>query len=245
MSDLVVRGICLFQQKSREKDVESTVFSKDEGFIYVRLTSSLKGGRLNLPLASTSELYLSSRSALKHYILRDVKVISTHDSIILDYEKLECFSFLSKVMLHVAKYNLEASYSLVEMFINLLDEGLNRILLTAHAIERIFVNEGIFGDYQKCPFCEKMYEGGEVIGYSYEHNCSCCSSCANVINVLSSKLRNYLRVTQTLTLRDAVRYPLNDVDPIRLLSFECFRLKKLLKNQQDEIDEFLERVKNG
>lgn len=241
MSDTVVHGsICMYQKKTHEKDIESVVFSRDEGIIYVKTVSALKGSSLSIPIASTSDYFLASRNIDKHFILKDIKVQKSRENIVIDYDKYVVFSFLSKVISTLGRYNFSELFPLFECAINLIEKSDNPYFILAHTIERLFVTEGISGDYESCPYCEKQYQDDEVIGYSIEHHCSCCNNCANLINVLSPNLRKYLNATQNLPLESVENYPYNNVK--RFLSFECFRLKKIIKNMSDEIDVFLKGV---
>ena len=242
MSDKVVHGICLFQKKILEKDIESTVFSKEKGLEYIKTVSSLKGSGLNIPLCSTSEFYLATRSTEKHYILKDIKILKTRENIILDYKKFTTFSLISSVLMRLGGYDVANSFKLFEASIDLLETEIDPMLIASQTIEKFFVLQGISGDYEVCPYCGKHYDDNEIIGYSYEHNCNCCNNCASVLNVLSSKLRVFLRETQKLNLATAVNYNHENIDVHRLISFECFRLKKLLNNKSKEIEEFISKV---
>lgn len=249
MGEKTERGVCLFHKKMGEKDLECVVFSPISGTMYIKIVSSLKGGRLYLPLFSTSVLYLNTTSRLSSYILNDLTVETVRDNILNDYDRFSVISLLAKVLLYFGRYDKQQCYDLFIKSLDALERGLNPYYVFCHTVERFFMSEGIFGDYERCPFCEKPYGKEEVLGYSTEHFCSCCEKDANIVNVLSPSLREYLRATSLLDSDEIFQTDNIESDNIpkvnlyKAVAFECFRLRVLNKKYFNDVNSFLKEVK--
>lgn len=236
-------GVCLFHKKIGEKDLECGVFSPLNGLFYVKIVSLLKGSKLYLPISSTAKLYLSTTSNSSRYILKDLTIEKVRDNIVNDYEKFFVYSLLSKVLTYFGRYDSENSYSLFIKASDAINDGINPYFVFAHTVEKFFVNEGVFGDYEECPYCGRKYSDDEILGYSKEHFCSCCEKDASIVNVLGSSLRKYLDRTQSLSVEDVLKTDIKDVNLYKFVAFECFRLYHLSENYFKETDSLLKSMK--
>lgn len=243
MGDKTEEGVCLFHKKRGEKDLECGFFSPLSGLMYIKIVSALKSSKLYLPLCSEARVYLGTTSNASMYVLKDVMVEKLRSNIVEDYDKISVFSLLAKALIHFGAYDRESSYSLFITAANAIDRGVNPYFVFAHTIEKFFVYQGISGDYEACPHCGKDYDADETLGYSKEHNCSCCEDDANIRNVLSPKLREYLKATQDRDIDELLKNDEADVNIYRLAAFECFRLSVLNGRYFKEIDGFLKSMR--
>lgn len=243
MGEKTEEGVCLFHKKRGEKDLECGFFSPQSGLMYIKIVSALKQSKLYLPLCSEARVYLNTTSVSSMYILKDVMVEKLHSNIVEDYDKISVFSLLAKALIYFGSYDQKSSYNLFVSAINAIDDGVNPYFVFAHTIEKFFVLQGISGDYDVCPYCEREYEKDEVLGYSREHNYSCCEKDANILNVLSPNLRKYLSEKQSTNIDALLRDENNDVNIYRFAAFECFRLSVLNSRYFKDTESFLKSMR--
>lgn len=220
------KGLCtvLNSERSGERDRILTLFSPSLGLIKARSYGAQKSAKsIKAPLFSDAVFSLYSAGG-NRISIKDVDIVNLRDGITEDIDKTTAALLFSELSILAKSYDKEL-YMLLTRALDALDIGICYKRVVIMFIIKYLSISGSFGDYERCPVCQKVYSESEVLGYNSLIGASCCQDCSTGEEslLLPPKARAFIR--------ECVK-----ADSMAIFSF------RISENQEDRIFRFLLRL---
>jgi len=207
------QAIVLKSRKDGDNNRNLTLLSVDNGIYEIRafrLRTSKTAPKAYL--FQEGMFYLYNNPIKKQCSLKDISLISSHDSIREDYESIIAASLMSEFILNSANDDMSNIYRLLASSLDLLeDPTVEKDIVLIQFFLRMIREHGLIENFLNCPVCNKRYTEKETLHFSQTMNVPCCSECEQIpALILKAKSRKYLSYSLNMSLEDAILIKLNE-----------------------------------
>ncbi|MBK5201441.1 MAG: DNA repair protein RecO [Spirochaetaceae bacterium] len=207
------QAIVLKTRKDGDSNRNLTLLSVDNGIYEIRafrFRTSKTAPKAYL--FQEGMFYLYNNPVKKQYSLKDVSLISSHDSIREDYEAIIVASLMSEFILCSANDDMSNIYRLLATSLDLLEDStIEKDIVLIQFFLRMIREHGLIENFSNCPVCNKKYSRDEILHFSQTINVPCCSDCEQLPNIiLQAKARKYLSYSLNMSFEDSILIKLND-----------------------------------
>lgn len=220
--NIITQAIVLHSRRDGVNNINLTLFSLDMGIITVRAFGAKTSKKAPKAFRfQEGQFFLYHNPTRKQYVLKDVKLISSHDGLSTEFSKICTASLLCEIVLKTYNDHLAFIYSLLTKSLDLLeDDSVSQDIIVIQFILKIIIDHGFIEDFKHCPSCEKQYKDDEILYFCDSLNVPGCLNCSNSSNmILPPKARKYLMFTQDLDLEEAIDVKLFEVTAARIKAY--------------------------
>ena len=197
-------GVVIRSERVRENDRLLTLFSLPLGIIRVISYGARKSIKCVRAPLYTEGVFSLSLSRGERWSLKDIDVISTHDFLLEDLGK-NMAAMLFSDMVQTGRDSGPELYSLYTAGLDLLEFYESESVVISF-IAHYLKLQGLSGDYETCPVCQRRYREDEVLGFSDLEGVAVCSECDTMSGslILPPNARRFLSRTLSLGIRDSM-----------------------------------------
>ncbi|MGN1163494.1 MAG: DNA repair protein RecO [Candidatus Ornithospirochaeta sp.] len=191
--DFKTLGIVVGKTNVRDNDVMLSILTPDHGVMDVFVYGVRKSSRaVRARLFTEANFSLSRKGENGKVYMRDLDVLSLHEGMDADLEKLGWGSLFSEMVVKARCTGGEV-YSLFVETIDNMEEG-DSDKCAIYFLVHFLRLQGLSGDWHSCPKCQKEYADDEILGFSPRTGCAVCSRCDEMEGtlILPPNARKYL-----------------------------------------------------
>ena len=160
-------AVVIKKERKGERDSFITLLTPDMGILRVVAFGSGRSTKLGSIYSLYDEgVFSLSRRGEDSIIIRDKDIISSKDWIRGDLDCLTMCSLFSELVIS----SHSSTSEIYSLFVSVLDrmENENIDRLTVYFIVHFLSLEGLSGDWESCPICQRRYFDDEILGFSIE-----------------------------------------------------------------------------
>ncbi len=213
-------GIVIRTEKIRDKDKQLSILTPDDGIINVLLfgaQKSMKAVKVSLYSEGIFSLYQKRAGGL--YSLKDADILTAHDFILDDLDKISVSSLFSELVIK-SRCSDGNVYKLFAEAIDSLEFIEHRRVAVAFVLKYLGIS-GLLGDFEYCPSCGRMYRMDEVLGFSSYLSVAVCQDCDTMGKqlILPPNARAYISRILELPFQDSIKLGISDAQLSRVYRY--------------------------
>ncbi len=220
LRDSKALGIVIKTEKVRDKDKLVFILTPDEGILQVLVYGSQKSIKsINVSLYSEGVFSLYRKNETGVYSLKDADILTTHEYILDDFDKIVTSSLLSELVIK----SRSCDSNVYKLFAEALDS------LEVYSCKKVSVSfilkflelSGLIGDFESCPSCGRVYSKDDILGFSTVLSVAVCHDCDTMEGrlILPPNARAYIARTLQVSFADSIRLGISEAQLGRIYRY--------------------------
>lgn len=219
-------GVVINTVRARENDRLITLLTTDRGLVEAYVYGARKSVRsVKAPLYTEGVFSLYQKGENGKISLKDVDVISTHESIAESLDRSLSAALLSELVLR-GRFHEASLYKLYAEALDALESESSDKVVSLFILHYLMLS-GLSGDYRECPNCLRPYHDEEVLGFSHSLGVAVCSECDTMKGelILPKNARLYAARALELPFGDALKLGISQEQIQRIAGYlkRCLR----------------------
>ncbi len=186
-------GIVIRSDKVRNSDRMLTLLSVPLGIVRVISYGSRKSLKAVRAPLFTEGVFSLERGQSELWTLKDIDVLSSHESLFEDLGKNMAATLFAELILTSGSSD-QAVYRLFARALDGLERGDHESIAIAFIVNFLSLS-GFIGDWERCPVCRREYGEDEILGFSAPEGVPACHDCDTMAMslILPPNARRYVR----------------------------------------------------
>lgn len=213
-------GIVIKSDDARSSDRLISILTPDRGILKAYAYGARKSIRgIKAALYTEGNFSLYQKGENGPLSLKDIDVISTHEYIYSNLERISIASLFSEIVIK----GQDPDALCYGIFVDSIDglESHNPELVGAVFLLKYLKWAGLSGNWRECPLCSRSYIPDEVLGFSLSEKVAVCSDCdtSGMSNILPMNARLFCARVLELKTKEALFLNISDEQIHRIFRY--------------------------